>query len=124
MRRFLTVLLLMAAISPVALAASEKKPNQNGITVAGTTQGNTGCMILEKHTPVKGKLLLAGVLYVRTEYRVLQSFDYKPARQKYTGEGQVKELNREAVKNKVKLVIVPSKYTAAQVAAARKLCGK
>jgi hypothetical protein len=117
------MLLLVIACLPVALAAANKSA-QNGITIAGTTQGNVGCMILEKHMPVKHKLLFAGVIYARTEFRVLKAFHYKPARQKYTGSGEIKELNQEAVKNKVKLVVLRSDYTQEQMDKARKMCGK
>jgi hypothetical protein len=121
--KYLLVLLLALTFSSFALDAGENKAANNGLTIAGVTQGNVGCMILEKHTPVKGKLLLAGVIYARTEYRVLQSFHYKPARQKYTGQGQINDLNRSAVKDKVKLVVVPSQYTQDQMSEAKKLCG-
>jgi hypothetical protein len=35
--------------------------------VSRTTLGHVGCVILEKHMPVKGKLLPLGVVYARTE---------------------------------------------------------
>lgn len=120
----LAILFLAISLSPLAVAAGGNNGSHDKVTVAGTTQGNVGCMILEKHMPVKGKLLFAGVVYARTEYRVLQSFHYKPARQKYTGQGEIKELNRSAVKDKVKLVVLPSKYSQDQMTQARKLCGK
>ena len=120
----LLILALAVGISPLALAGGQNDASHNSSTVAGTTQGNVGCMIMEKHMPVKGKLLFAGVIYARTEYQVLQSFHYKPARQKYTGQGEIKELNRSAVKDKIKLVVLPSKYSQEQMDKARKLCGK
>jgi hypothetical protein len=118
------MLLLAMSFFPIALVAGSKKAAQTGITVAGTTQGNVSCMILEKHMPVKHKLLFAGVIYARTEYEVLKSFNYKPPRQKYTGQGEIKELNREAVRDKVKLVVLGSNYTEEQMDEARKMCGK
>jgi hypothetical protein len=123
MKKFL-VLSVAITFLPLMLFAGSKKTAQNGITVAGTTQGNVGCMILEKHMPVKHKLLFAGVIYARTEYRVLKTFNYKPARQKYTGQGEIKELNQAAVRDKVKLVVLPSDYTQDQMDQARKMCGK
>jgi hypothetical protein len=123
MKRFL-MLFLVITFLPAVLLAGSTKADQSGITVAGTTQGSVGCMIMEKHTPVKRKLLFAGVIYARTEYLVLKTFNYKPARQKYTGQGEIKELNQEAVKNKVKLVVLSSNYTEDQMDQARKICGK
>jgi hypothetical protein len=123
MKRWQALLFLVAiAILPVAAFAGSKKETQNRVTIAGTTKGNVGCMILEKHMPLKKKLLFGGVMYARTEYRVLQSFHYKPARQKYTGTGEIKELNHEAVKDKIKLVIVPSNYSPDELTEAKKDC--
>jgi hypothetical protein len=123
MRRFL-ILCVAMTVCPLALLAAGNKGADTGITVAGTTRGNVGCVILEKHMPVKRKLLFAGVIYARTEYRVLQAFHYKPARQKYAGQGEINELNREAVKNKIKLVVLPSNYSEEQMKKARTLCGR
>lgn len=123
MKAVLLVFFTAMLLQPL-LPAAQNKTNSNGLAIAGTTQANVGCMILEKHTAVKGKLLFAGLLYTRTEYRVLQAFNYKPARQKYTGSGQIKELNRAAVKDKIKLVVIPSKYSQEQLQEARNACNK
>lgn len=120
------VLLFFACISiqfPLAGAASKNADNAEP-TVSGTTKGNTGCAILEKHMPVKGKLLAVGVLYARTEYRVLETYHCKLPRQKFTGQGQINELNHAAAKDKIKLVILPSKYTPEQLNEAKKICGQ
>ncbi len=118
------LLILLSVIAIAGVPASAAGTSKKAIKIAGTTEGNTGCMILEESTPVKGKLLLAGVVYVRTEYRVIQSFNYQPAKQKYTGPGAVKKLNRQAVRDKVKLVVLPYHYPPAQLTRARKLCGQ
>lgn len=111
----------IAAQTPTAFC-QPKKNASNGITLAGTTQGNTGCAILEKHMPVKGKLLFAGVIYARTQYKVLQSFNAKLPKQKYTGPGDVKKLNQFATQNKIKLVVIPAKYTPEQMKQAKADC--
>jgi len=100
-----------------------KSDHDNEPLVSGTTQGNVGCVILEKHMPVKGKLLLAGVIYARTEYDVLEEFNYKMDKRKFTGKGEIEDLNRLATKDKIKLVVIPSKYMPEQLDQARKLCG-
>ncbi len=94
------------------------------VQVSGTTQGNTGCAILEKHTPVKGKLLFAGVVYARTEYKVFQTFNAALPRDKFTGPGEIKELNDLAVKDKIKLVVIPTNYSDDELAEARSACGQ
>lgn len=123
MKKLLPFLFLMTMVfQPLEARAAEAKSDQNGIKAAGTTEGNTGCMILEKHMPVKGKLLLLGVVYARTEYDVIQSFNYTPPKQKFTGQGETDKLNNLAVKNKVKLVILPSHYSQDQLKTARDMC--
>ncbi|MGI0086212.1 MAG: hypothetical protein ACREBQ_14125 [Nitrososphaerales archaeon] len=115
-------LLVAMAIQAPTTFARQKKDQLNSITFAGTTQGNAGCAVLEKHMPVKGKLLFAGVIYARTEYKVIQTFNAKLPKQKYTGSGDVKKLNQFATENKIKLVIIPSKYTPDQLQQAKADC--
>jgi hypothetical protein len=116
--------LLASAVLVITSGAGRARTDQDQPEVSGTTQGNTGCAILEKHTPVKGKLLLLGVVYARTEYKVIDSFDYTMPKSKFTGPGEIEELNRLAVRDKVKLVIIPPKFTPEQLDEAKKLCGE
>jgi hypothetical protein len=109
--------------SPRALSGANKN-SPDRITLAGTTRGNTGCAILEKQMPVKGKLLLAGILYARTQYTVIQTFNAKLPQTKYTGPGQVRKLNQFATRNKIKLVVIPHKYAPDELKQARADCLK
>jgi hypothetical protein len=43
---------------------------------------------------------------------------------KFTGQGEIEELNRLAARDKVKLVTLPSRYTPEQLDEAKKLCGE
>jgi len=90
--------------------------------LSGVTKGNTGCAVLEKHTPVKGKLLAVGVIYARTEYVVLDSVNCKLPKDKYTGPGDIKALNQYAADNKIKLVVIPRNYTDQEFADAKDIC--
>lgn len=114
--------LLLLGIALLTLPAFSAPKNAAEPVVAGTTKGNTGCAILAKGMPPKGKLLFAGVIYVRTQYSVLETFNAKLPKQKYTGQGEINDLNQFAVKNKIKLVVIPSKHTDDQLEEARKLC--
>ncbi|MGH9432291.1 MAG: hypothetical protein ACRD3T_12190 [Terriglobia bacterium] len=123
MKKMWVILLLLAAFTiQTSTAFAQKKEPSNGIMLAGTTEGNVGCAILEKHMPVKGKLLFAGIIYARTEYKVIQTFNAKLPKQKYTGSGEVKKLNQFATQNKIKLVVIPSKYTPDQLQQATADC--
>lgn len=113
---------LLLSIAVLTSTSMTRQGEEDRPEISGTTQGNTGCAILEKHMPVKGKLLVAGVIYARTEYRVLDTFNYKMPKPKFTGRGEIDELNRLAVRDKVKLVVIPSKHTPEQLEEARKLC--
>ena len=121
---FRWALLASAVLLIASRGAGRARTDQEQPEVSGTTQGNSGCAILEKHTPVKGKLLALGVIYARTEYKVIDSFNYTMPKSKFTGPGEIEELNRLAVKDKVKLVVIPSKYTPEQLDEAKKLCGE
>jgi hypothetical protein len=110
---FSLMLLSVSLAAAVAKDSDSKQPE-----IIGVTQGNTGCMILGKHMATS----FYGVVYSRTQYTVLQTFNYEPQRQKYTGQGQVNELNQEATKNRVKLVVVPLKYKGEEMDRARELC--
>lgn len=115
-----TFMLLGAAVAithPEGDNADRRQPE-----LSGMTQGNTGCAVLEKHTPIKGKLLAVGVVYARTEYVVLDSVNCKLPKEKYTGPGDVKDLNRYAVDNKIKLVVIPRNYTDEELADAKNIC--
>jgi hypothetical protein len=90
--------------------------------LSGMTQGNTGCAVLEKHTPIKGKLLALGVIYARTQYVVLDTVNCKLPKDKYTGPGDIKELNQYAVNNRIKLVVIPRNYTDQELQDAKNMC--
>jgi hypothetical protein len=90
--------------------------------ISGTTVGNTGCAVLEKHTPVKGPLLALGVIYARTQYVVLDTYHCKLDKEKYTGPDDIKALNQTAVSNKIKLVVIPSHYTDEELQQAKDIC--
>jgi hypothetical protein len=125
-RRFMPAILVGAllAMLGVSMQARPDKHDSDQPQVSGMTLGNTGCAILEKHTPVKGKLLALGVIYARTQYKVLQTFHATLPRDKFTGPGEIKELNDLAVKNKIKLVVIPTNYSDAEFAQARSMCGE
>ena len=116
------ILVASAVLLTGTWMAGQEEASKPRVEVSGTTQGNSGCAILEKHTPVKGKLLVLGVIYARTEYRVLESFNYKMPKSKFTGQGEIEELNHLATKDKIKLVVIPSKYTPEELEEARELC--
>jgi 50S ribosomal subunit-associated GTPase HflX len=103
-------------------SASASPDAKTGLLISGTIQGNVGCAILEKHTALKRKLLLAAVVYERTEYRVLEAHHCKLPKQRFVGPGDIKKLNQIATKDKIKLVVIPGKATPKQLAAARKEC--
>jgi hypothetical protein len=117
----LSRLVAVVLVSFTALAGP-RSADQASPTVSGVTKGNVGCVILGKHTPVKGKLLLAGVVYARTEYNVLETFNCKLDKQKFTGKGEIDELNQRALKDKLKLVVISEKHTQDQLEEARKIC--
>jgi len=125
MKELLLPVLTVSAVLMTSMGVLGRgRTDQSHLEISGTTQGNTGCAILEKHTPVKGKLLVLAVVYARTEYKVIDSFNYTMPKSKFTGQGEIEELNRLAARDKVKLVVIPSKYTPEQLDEAKRLCGE
>jgi hypothetical protein len=106
----------------VAQESGGSKSDSNQPAISGATVGNTGCAVLEKHTPVKTPLLAIGVIYARTQYVVLDTFHCKLAKQKYTGPDDIKALNQTAVDDKIKLVVIPAHYTDDQLQQAKDIC--
>lgn len=125
MRRLTPALLIGALVVALSVVTQARPDNDSDQPqVSGVTQGNVGCALLEKHTPVKGKLLAVGVIYARTEYKVLATFNATLPRDKFTGPGEVKELNDLAAKDKIKLVILRPNYSDAKFAQAKSMCGQ
>ena len=56
MKRVMLLFLLAVVLLPQTTFGGLKGDNDSQPLVSGTTQGNVGCVILEKHMPVKGKL--------------------------------------------------------------------
>src|SRR5262249_21166637 len=95
MKELLLPALMVSAVLMTSMGVLGRgRTDQSDLEISGTTQGNTGCAILEKHTPVKGKLLVLAVVYARTEYKVVDSFNYTMPKSKFTGQGEIEELNR------------------------------
>ena len=117
---------LLAILLPLAPAAmmlhAQDSSGRRQPELSGMTQGNIGCAVIEKHTPIKGKLLVVGVLYARTEYVVLDSVNCKLPKDKSTGPGDIKALNQYATDNKIKLVVIPRNYTDQELAEAKNIC--
>jgi hypothetical protein len=118
----LAALIAIFFVQSSAAFPAPKHDASNGITQAGTTEGNVGCAILEKHMPVKKALLFAATIYARTQYKVIQTYNAKLPQTKYTGSGEVKKLNQFATQHKIKLVVVPSNYTPSQLQQAQADC--
>jgi len=118
----LTATVIATTLVAASNAGSEGDKADRRPEITGAIQGNVGCAVLDKHTPVKGKLLLIGVIYARTEYEVIDSFNCRLPKQKYTGPGDVKSLNQYAAQNKIKLVVIPSNYSDDELQQARDIC--
>lgn len=106
----------------VAHESSGTKTDSKQPEISGTSVGNTGCAVLEKHTPVKGPLLAIGVIYARTQYVVLDTYNCKLEKEKYTGADDIKALNQTAIDNKIKLVVIPSHYSDDELQQAQDVC--
>ena len=121
----ITILIFVPALRAQVFVAHESSGSTSDSKqpqISGTTVGNTGCAVLEKHTPVKGPLLALGVIYARTQYVVLNTYNCKLEKDKYTGTDDIKALNQTAINDKIKLVVIPSHYTDEELQRAQDIC--
>ena len=121
----ITILIFVPALRAQVFVAHESSGSTSDSKqpqISGTTVGNTGCAVLEKHTPVKGPLLALGVIYARTQYVVLNTYNCKLEKDKYTGTDDIKALNQTAINDKIKLVVIPSHYTDDELQQAKDIC--
>ena len=121
----IVIVTFIPALRAQVFAAHENrgsKTDSKEPQISGATVRNTGCAVLEKHTPVKGPLLAIGVIYARTQYVVLDTYNCRLEKEKYTGTDDIKALNQTAINDKIKLVVIPSHYTDDELQQAKDIC--
>jgi len=120
----LTAGLIALFFVPVSAgSAARKAEKEKAPVVWGVLTGNTGCVIFKEgrqsHTKFEGVFVVrwVGVLDVIESHK----YDMKQKEWKETRAG-LNELQKLALKDKVKLIKIPAEHTQQELDEARKMC--
>jgi hypothetical protein len=122
---WLAVVLTSLLLASSTAGSAAAKPDKEKAPVAwGVLFGNSGCVIFgegrKEHTDFAGVFVMrwVGVLDVIESH----NYDMKQKHWKET-RASLNELQKLAVKDKVKLIKIPAEHTERELEEARKMCG-
>jgi hypothetical protein len=117
----ISVLLLTLTVPGVA---NDKKPKvEEEPVVFGITSQNAACVIFRQYTEKNTKFWGVAVSQSRTSaLEVIETQKYDLPQKKWVGQEGADELTRLAVKDRIKYVKIPEKYTPSQLDKARAAC--
>jgi hypothetical protein len=117
------VCLLVVALTAPALANDKKAKVEEEPIVFGITGQNSGCVIFKQYTEKNTKFWGVAVSQSRVSaLEVLETQNYDLAQKKWVGQEGADELVHIAVKDRIKYVKIPEKYTPNQLEKARAAC--
>jgi hypothetical protein len=104
--------------------ANDKKPKaEEEPIVFGVASQNVACVIFRQYTEKNTKFWGVAVSQSRTSaLEVLETQNYDLPQKKWVGQEGADELTRLALKDRVKYVKIPEKYTPSQLDKARAAC--
>lgn len=117
-------LCLASSLAPACLALDSSEGQKFEPVVFGTYQGNVGCVILKQQYGVRKKWLATGTIVAVGEYEVVQTFRYDISKTKFKGQDGANELSKIGKDERIKFVVIPSRYTDLQLNVAREECQK
>jgi hypothetical protein len=122
MKPFAAILFVLSLTVPGL--ANDKKPKvEEEPVVFGITNQNSACVIFREYTEKNTKFWGVAVSQSRTSaLEVLETHDYDLPKKKWVGQEGADELTRLAVKDRIKYVKIPEKYTPSQLDKARAAC--
>ncbi len=114
---------LVLSLSVPGFANDKKLKVEEDPVVFGITNQNSACVIFREYTEKNTKFWGVAVSQSRTSaLEVLETQNYDLAKKKWVGQEGADELMRFAVKDRVKYVKIPEKYTPGQLNKARAAC--
>jgi hypothetical protein len=117
------VCLLVVALTAPALANDKKAKVDEDPVVFGITGQNAGCVIFKQYTEKNTKFWGVAVSQSKVSaLEVIETQNYDLAQKKWVGQDGADELTRVAVKDRIKYVKIPEKYTPNQLEKARAAC--
>jgi hypothetical protein len=105
------------------LANDKKAKVEEDPVVFGITGQNAGCVIFKQYTEKNTKFWGVAVSQSRVSaLEVIETQNYDLSQKKWVGQDGADELTRIAVKDRIKYVKIPEKYTPNQLEKARAAC--
>jgi len=124
--RILLISILAISVSPVANAKDKKSPDSQEPVVFGILSQNAGCVIFREYRKTSGMFWgVAVTTKTVSQLDVIETQNYKIEQTTWneTQQEDMNELQRMAVKVKIKFVKIPNKNpTDEQLEKARTLC--
>jgi hypothetical protein len=115
--------LLVAALAALAFANDKKAKVDEDPIVFGIIGQNAGCVIFKEYAEKNTKFWGVAVSQSRVSaLEVIETQNYELAQKKWVGQDGADELLRIAVKDRIKYVKIPEKYTPNQLEKARAAC--
>ena len=117
------ICLLVVALTAPSFANDKKAKVDEDPVVFGITSQNAGCVIFRQYTEKNTKFWGVAVSQSRVSaLEVIETQNYDLAQKKWVGQDGADELTRIAVKDRIKYVKIPEKYTPNQLEKARAAC--
>jgi hypothetical protein len=121
--KILGVCLLVVALTAPTFANDKKAKVDEDPVVFGITGQNAGCVIFKEYTEKNTKFWGVAVSQSRVSaLEVVETQNYDLAQKKWVGQDGADELMHIAVKDRIKYVKIPEKYTPNQLEKARAAC--
>ncbi len=117
------VCLLVVALTAPSYANDKKAKVDEDPVVFGITSQNEGCVIFRQYTEKNTKFWGVAVSQSRVSaLEVIETRNYDLPQKKWVGQEGADQLTHLAVKDKIKYVKIPEKYTPNQLEKARAAC--
>jgi len=117
------VCLLLVVMATPTLANDKKAKVEEDPVVFGITGQNAGCVIFKQYTEKNTKFWGVAVSQSRVSaLEVIETQNYDLSQKKWVGQDGADELTHIAVKDRIKYVKIPEKYTPNQLEKARAAC--
>jgi|HubBroStandDraft_3_1064219.scaffolds.fasta_scaffold336187_1 hypothetical protein len=117
------ICLLVVALTAPTFADDKKAKVDEDPIVFGITGQNTGCVIFRQYTEKNTKFWGVAISQSRVSaLEVIETQNYELAQKRWVGQDGADELTRLAVKDRLKYVKIPEKYTPSQLQKARAAC--
>jgi hypothetical protein len=117
------ICLLFVTLTTPSFANDKKAKVEEDPVVFGITGQNAGCVIFRQYTEKNTKFWGVAVSQSRVSaLEVIEAQNYDLSQKKWVGQEGADQLTHLAVKDKIKYVKIPEKYTPNQLEKARAAC--